>query len=250
MSSYELEETVLLSTSEQDINLHRLSGYPTPSQQCRLMNQPSTNLKRMLQLMLAFLLGTTISAVVTFHFAQRKLYVNLDRHCTTHMSMYCKSYHVQKPSDQPTYPRMLPRGFIYCEINIDADSRLHKAPVLEEVDVRYSTTTFNGSFLQETVYRRSGSPEVDLAWEALGIGCTSHRCELLFPNEHGQKVSSSFGLPILLTTQSRPSFCHPRRGGACERTYKATCATSEEVWRRLLCKCGGATPPTLPGTLH
>jgi hypothetical protein len=53
-----------------------------------------------------------------------------------------------------------------------ADCRMHKAPVLNEVDIKYSTTTFNGSFMQETVYRRLGSPEVDSAWETLGIECT------------------------------------------------------------------------------
>lgn len=53
-----------------------------------------------------------------------------------------------------------------------ADSRMRKALVLNEVDIKYSTTTFNGSFMQETVYRRFGSPEVDSAWEALGIECT------------------------------------------------------------------------------
>ncbi|KAH8675591.1 hypothetical protein BX600DRAFT_546380 [Xylariales sp. PMI_506] len=29
-------------------------------------------------------------------------------------------------------------------------------------------TPFNGSFMQESVYRQQGSPEVDAAWEALG----------------------------------------------------------------------------------
>ncbi|KAK3302844.1 uncharacterized protein B0T15DRAFT_400731, partial [Chaetomium strumarium] len=38
-----------------------------------------------------------------------------------------------------------------------------------EVEKTYSTTTFNGTFMQETIYRRLGSPEVDSAWEALGI---------------------------------------------------------------------------------
>ncbi|KAM0271926.1 hypothetical protein ACHAQH_008906 [Verticillium albo-atrum] len=43
------------------------------------------------------------------------------------------------------------------------------SPVLRDVDVKYSTTHFNGSFLEVDVYRQPGSPEVDAAWEALGV---------------------------------------------------------------------------------
>lgn len=32
---------------------------------------------------------------------------------------------------------------------------------------------FNGTFMVEDVYRRPGSPEVDAAWEALGLDCKS-----------------------------------------------------------------------------
>ena len=30
---------------------------------------------------------------------------------------------------------------------------------------------FNGSFMKENIYRQAGSPEVDAAWQALGIDC-------------------------------------------------------------------------------
>ncbi|KAF6807364.1 tat pathway signal sequence [Colletotrichum sojae] len=43
------------------------------------------------------------------------------------------------------------------------------SPVLKDVDVKYDWKTFNGSFMQENVYRKEGSPEVDAAWEALGV---------------------------------------------------------------------------------
>ncbi|KAL0943163.1 tat pathway signal sequence [Colletotrichum truncatum] len=43
------------------------------------------------------------------------------------------------------------------------------SPVLKEVDVKYDWKSFNGSFLEEDVYRQQGSPEVDAAWEALGV---------------------------------------------------------------------------------
>lgn len=53
------------------------------------------------------------------------------------------------------------------------------SPVVEEARVTYSPTNFNGSFMQEDVFRRRGSPEVDAAWESLGVnyraGVISHK---------------------------------------------------------------------------
>ncbi|ORY71450.1 tat pathway signal sequence [Pseudomassariella vexata] len=43
------------------------------------------------------------------------------------------------------------------------------SPVLTDVDIHYAMTPFNGSFMQETIHRRPHSPEVDAAWEALGV---------------------------------------------------------------------------------
>jgi hypothetical protein len=45
------------------------------------------------------------------------------------------------------------------------------ALILEDVDVSYSTVQFNGSFKKEIIYRQDASPEVDAAWEALGVNC-------------------------------------------------------------------------------
>lgn len=45
------------------------------------------------------------------------------------------------------------------------------APVLNDVKISYTTKEFNGSFMQESIYRRLGSPEVDKAWEDLGVDC-------------------------------------------------------------------------------
>ena len=45
------------------------------------------------------------------------------------------------------------------------------APLLEDVSISYKTIRFNGTFLNENVYRQSASPEVDAAWEALGANC-------------------------------------------------------------------------------
>ncbi|KAK5058732.1 hypothetical protein LTR84_010996 [Exophiala bonariae] len=45
------------------------------------------------------------------------------------------------------------------------------APLLEQIDLSYNVVRFNGSFLKENEYRKQGSPEVDAAWEALGVNC-------------------------------------------------------------------------------
>lgn len=43
------------------------------------------------------------------------------------------------------------------------------SPVLRDVGIRYEWKEFNGSFMSENIYRKEGSPEVDAAWEALGV---------------------------------------------------------------------------------
>jgi hypothetical protein len=45
------------------------------------------------------------------------------------------------------------------------------APLLKQVDLSYETVRFNGTFLNENIYRQPGRPEVDAAWEALGVNC-------------------------------------------------------------------------------
>lgn len=48
------------------------------------------------------------------------------------------------------------------------------SPVLEDVDVKYDWKHFNGSFLQEDIFRKEASPEVDAAWESMGVDCKEH----------------------------------------------------------------------------
>jgi Mycotoxin biosynthesis protein UstYa len=43
------------------------------------------------------------------------------------------------------------------------------SPVVNEVDIKYSKVDYNGSFFHQTIYRNDPSPEVDAAWEALGV---------------------------------------------------------------------------------
>ncbi|KAJ9152067.1 Tat pathway signal sequence [Pleurostoma richardsiae] len=43
------------------------------------------------------------------------------------------------------------------------------SPILADIDVGLSTIAFNGSFFSETIFRQAASPEVDAAWESLGV---------------------------------------------------------------------------------
>lgn len=49
------------------------------------------------------------------------------------------------------------------------------SPVMQHVQIKYHTQQFNGSFFKETVFRGDASPEVDAAWEAMGVNCKSSR---------------------------------------------------------------------------
>lgn len=77
-----------------------------------------------------FLASNLISVLAGGYFGQR--FVNLDRRCAEHTVQY--------------------------------------SPVIKEVDIHYEFQNFNGTFLQENVYRlKAPSPETDRAWEALGV---------------------------------------------------------------------------------
>ncbi|KAL4805647.1 hypothetical protein BDV18DRAFT_165544 [Aspergillus unguis] len=43
------------------------------------------------------------------------------------------------------------------------------SPVVSNVEINYDTQRFNGSLFKENIYRKDASPEVDAAWEALGV---------------------------------------------------------------------------------
>ncbi|TQN65623.1 Oxidase ustYa, partial [Colletotrichum shisoi] len=56
--------------------------------------------------------------------------------------------------------------------NLDRACAAHTtqwSPVLQNVDVKYDWKHFNGSFMQEDVFRKEASPEVDAAWESMGV---------------------------------------------------------------------------------
>ncbi|KAH7379735.1 tat pathway signal sequence [Cadophora sp. MPI-SDFR-AT-0126] len=43
------------------------------------------------------------------------------------------------------------------------------SPVLKDVPIRYATQRFNGSLMHENIFRATGSPAVDAAWQTLGV---------------------------------------------------------------------------------
>jgi hypothetical protein len=71
---------------------------------------------------------------------------------------------------------------ILCELYIlwnalVANSNI--APLLEDVDISYGFIQYEGSLMNENIFRQMGSPEVDAAWESLGIECNRSTCTLL-----------------------------------------------------------------------
>ncbi|ORY58812.1 tat pathway signal sequence [Pseudomassariella vexata] len=60
----------------------------------------------------------------------------------------------------------------FHSINLDIECSHHTtqySPLLKDLDIKYDWEYFNGSFKAQTIYRLPGSPEVDEAWEALGV---------------------------------------------------------------------------------
>ncbi|KAG6008702.1 hypothetical protein E4U21_004057 [Claviceps maximensis] len=58
------------------------------------------------------------------------------------------------------------------ERSLDARCAAHTSqwsPLLRDVRARYHTQVFNGSFMKQNIYRQKASPQVDKAWEELGV---------------------------------------------------------------------------------
>ncbi|TVY34181.1 Oxidase [Lachnellula subtilissima] len=47
------------------------------------------------------------------------------------------------------------------------------SPILKDVDTSMRYVTFNGSFMKENVFRQDAGPEVDSAWESIGVNYRS-----------------------------------------------------------------------------
>jgi hypothetical protein len=46
-----------------------------------------------------------------------------------------------------------------------------EAPILKDVDTSLHYVTFNGSLMKENAFRQDAGPEVDAAWESIGVNC-------------------------------------------------------------------------------
>jgi ethanolamine ammonia-lyase large subunit len=46
-------------------------------------------------------------------------------------------------------------------------------PIIDDVHIDFHTVQFNGTFTHENIYRQDPAPEVDAAWEDIGISCES-----------------------------------------------------------------------------
>ncbi|KKY27546.1 putative tat pathway signal sequence [Phaeomoniella chlamydospora] len=69
----------------------------------------------------------------------------------------------------------------------DYDAILHvsqNSPITEDVSIKFDFIRFNGTFMDENIYRQDAGPEVDAAWEALGVNYRA----LAVPEHLAQKV--------------------------------------------------------------
>lgn len=136
-------------------------------------------------------------------------FLNIDQNCAAHTTQWCKSG--------------VASNIRLILSNIDA------APLLDDVAITYKTVEFDGKFMNENVFRRNASPEVDAAWESLGV----------------DGMSSLEVLPQLLTWLS-PSWCHLLRGWYCQWPGSLLCPAQSQIWRRLHReRRGHASPPLL-----
>ncbi|OJD31280.1 tat pathway signal sequence [Diplodia corticola] len=63
------------------------------------------------------------------------------------------------------------------------------SPLWDQIEVSYGITQFNGSLLKENIFRQDASPEVDAAWESLGINYRS----VAIPADKAEKAGIAEG---------------------------------------------------------
>lgn len=121
----------------------------------------------------------------------------LDGVCAKHTNQWCKTF-------KSTNVR-------------DSNSKKFIAPLVRDVAIRYKGKEFNGSFMHENIYRQVGSPEVDKAWEDLGVNC---------------EYPGIMEAQMLYLTINRSSWCYLIRGWPSQRARNIFCPAREKVWRR------------------
>lgn len=113
--------------------------------------------------------------------------------------------------------------------------------MLEDIDISYDVVQFNGTFIHENIYRQGAGPEVDAAWEALGVGCELSTFLPTRPSTCRLHVS-------MLISFSHSQSKHSARFISCQiRSHKRPCAQKIKVRRRIPSVCRRPAPIALPG---
>lgn len=53
------------------------------------------------------------------------------------------------------------------------ETKTGTAPVIQEINIEFNVVHFNGSLFKKNAFRYDAGPEVDEAWESLGVDCES-----------------------------------------------------------------------------
>ena len=72
------------------------------------------------------------------------------------------------------------------------------SPMLEDIDIDYKVVRFDGSFLNENIFRQDASPRVDAAWESLGVdyrplAVPEHLAEKVGLDPDQVKINAKYG---------------------------------------------------------
>jgi hypothetical protein len=102
---------------------------------------------------------------------------------------------------------------------------------MNDIEIRYESVRFDGSFMNKSIYQQSAGPEVDEAWSGLGIDCEIYRVPLV----------------KLRLTSTSPYCCGSRRPWAGSLHGSISSKGSEIAGRWLSDQRGGSTPSSLPG---
>jgi hypothetical protein len=94
---------------------------------------------------LCLLVGLTVGAYLGTCYVDRTR--NLDNQCIKHVALPCTC--------DSCHPYQANRV----------------APVIQEVEIEFETVSFNGSLFKKNAFRQDAGPQVDAAWEALGVDC-------------------------------------------------------------------------------
>jgi len=63
----------------------------------------------------------------------------------------------------------LGRHYLFNPDSFCIDRTSKYSPMLEDIEIKYDWVQFEGSLMHENIYRKNASPEVDEAWQALGV---------------------------------------------------------------------------------